>query len=126
MLFTPKKGMHMIVLAIVFPLVTLAGAIVTLLTGNGRLTRNRLIGLRSIPADASDKSWRAGQRAAMIPAWIGFVLTAATAVTVSLGEAGNAGAATLPGRLALVAVFLGSVAWLLISMMRGARASGGA
>ncbi len=121
MLITPKKGTPMIVLAIVFPLVTLAGAVVTLLTGNGRLTRNRLIGLRSIPAGASDKSWRAGQRAAMIPAWIGFVLTAATAVIVSLVEAGNAGAATLPGRLALVLVFLASIAWLLNSMMRGAR-----
>ena len=120
---TPKKGTPVIVLAIVLPLVTLAAAIVTLLTGSGRLTRNRLIGLRSVPAGTSDKSWRAGQRAAMIPAWVGFALTAATAVIVSLIQAGNAGAATLPGRLALVFVFLASIAWLLSSMMRGARST---
>ncbi|HEU0205710.1 MAG TPA: SdpI family protein [Pseudolysinimonas sp.] len=67
-------------LAIILPLAILLMAVVSQLGGTGRLPRNGFLGLRIPSTLASDDAWRAGHRAAALPAWCGFAAAAVVAV----------------------------------------------
>lgn len=52
--------------------------VVVLLAALGVVPRNRVAGIRIPAVLASDESWRAGHRAAILPAAVGVLLTAVT------------------------------------------------
>jgi hypothetical protein len=115
-----RSGATVMVIAIVLPLVLLLGAVSAQLGGAGRLGRRWWFGIRTPATMSSDAAWRAGHRAATIPAWIGFAATAATAILAVVFLSSTAG--QLPGKLLAIAVFAVTIVWIFVAASTAARA----
>ncbi|AMB59237.1 SdpI family protein [Microterricola viridarii] len=113
----------MIILLSIFPLVLLLAVIACQLGASGRLPRNRYFGVRSPSTRASDAAWRAGHQAALLPAWVGFAVTAVLAASAIVFEGATIdGVAALPAKLVVIAVFAASIVWMFMAANRAARA----
>ncbi|TIH29281.1 SdpI family protein [Subtercola vilae] len=86
-------------------------AVVDQLAAVGRIRRNGFVGMRIPPTMASDEAWLAGHRAAAVPLWVGFALTAVVAVGATLMGAGS-----IPS----IVLFALTLAWAVVAAWRGA------
>jgi uncharacterized membrane protein len=109
----------MAVLLIVLPLAVLLAAVISQLGGNGRLPRNGFLGLRIPSTMSSDEAWQAGHRAAVVPAWIGFVVIAVVAM-LSMFLFVSTGTAAV-GVIVVGAIFVVTFVWLAVAASRAAR-----
>lgn len=108
------------VLTIILPLGILLVAIVSQLGSTGRLGRNSLLGIRSPSTMTSDEAWRAGHRAATIPAWSGF--TAMGIIALISWVLVDSPAATGICTMIIGALFIVTGTWSIIAASRAARA----
>ena len=110
------------VIAVVFPALLLLTAVLTELASRGRLSRNRLAGIRTNATMRSDAAWSASHRAAAKTVWIGFVVSLAAALIALVTE----GTVSLIAVVAVAAIFLAtSVLALLQANRAGAAAHAG-
>lgn len=105
-------------LSIVFPAVLLLGAITAVIGARGQLRRNHLFGIRIPSAMRSDRAWAAAHRASIIPTWVGFVVTA----ILGLSDWFAPSSWYVPLKIALVVVFIATIAVMLVAANRAARA----
>jgi len=110
----------LLVLPLVLPLALLLAAVISQLGGSGRLSRNGIVGVRIPSTMSSDGAWRAGHHAAALPAWVGFVIISSAAILTLLlfGSSGK----TVFGVIAVAAIFVVSLVWLVVAASRAARA----
>ncbi|MBX3098641.1 MAG: SdpI family protein [Salinibacterium sp.] len=103
---------------IVLPAVLLLAGIVSIIGARGGLPRNRYFGVRVNAAMGSDVAWVAAHRAAIAPAWIGFVTVTAVAAIAWFGPS-----SLIALRYVVVFIFIAAVAATLVIANRAGRAA---
>ncbi|MFD6699353.1 MULTISPECIES: SdpI family protein [unclassified Microbacterium] len=103
-------------IAVVFPVLLLAAAIVIDLAGRGRIRRNPITGIRTPATMTSDEAWVAGDHAATGVAWIGFLVSAVAGAEAFL----TSGTPSSTGVVIVIIVFVATVVIALVRAMRAA------
>lgn len=110
----------MLIPLIVLPLTALLIAIASQLGGDGRIRRNGMIGIRIPSTMSSEAAWKAGHRAATVPAWIGFGATTTIAIAVSIAV--GLTHVSVVALVILLVVVLAAALWSTLAAQRAARA----
>lgn len=110
---------RLLVLALLGPILMVALAIVAQAAGAGKIPRGHFIGIRIRSTLASDDAWRAGHRAAVLPAYI----CAVALVVVDIAAALVAASTNSPRltALGLIPFILLSIAWIFVAANRAAK-----